>query len=105
MTERGPENDPDRRDIRRAWAVFAGLALVVALAVAAAVLVPGFAGAHLAPGLGLKTASIVGFGVTFVVFVVFAVAAGDGVLGELPVMLAGFLFFWAIFTTTLAWVF
>ena len=57
------------------------------------------------PGLGLKTASIIGFFVTIILFVVFAIAAGDGLFGEIQFMIGGFMAFWLIFTLMIAWVF
>ena len=107
MSDRSPGGGApsDRRERRQAWVAALGIAGVLALAVLAMAFVPALAMPALTPGLGLKTAAIIGFAVTFVVFVVFAVAAGDGVFGELPLMLAGFLFFWAIFSVTVAWAF
>lgn len=65
----------------------------------------GEAAGALAPGIGLKTASLWGFAVTVVLFIVFALVAGDGVLGELPFMLGAFFIFFAILTLLIAWVF
>ncbi|MEN8176497.1 MAG: hypothetical protein ABFS23_12085 [Pseudomonadota bacterium] len=59
----------------------------------------------LAPGLGIKDAALWAFGITFVMFVVFAVAAGDGLIGELQFMLLGFFAFFVIITLLIAWVF
>lgn len=58
-----------------------------------------------APGLGLKQAAIIAFGLTVLVFLVFAIAAGDGLLGELQFMLGGFFGFFTILWLMLAWVF
>ena len=99
----------DRRDRGEAVRIALGLAaIVVVLALAAVLLGPmaqAFFADSLAPGLGVKAAFAWGFGVAFTVFVVFAVVAGDGVIGELPIMLAAFLAFWAIFSLTIAWIF
>jgi len=57
------------------------------------------------PGLGLKTASIIGFIVVTILFVVFAIVAGDGLFGEIQFMIGGFMAFWLIFTVMIAWVF
>jgi hypothetical protein len=59
----------------------------------------------LEPGVGLKTAAIWSFGVTFVMFLLFAVVAGDGLLGEIQFMLGGFFLFFVIITVLIAWVF
>ena len=57
------------------------------------------------PGLGLKMASIIGFFVVTILFIVFAIVAGDGLFGEIQFMIAGFITFWLIFTGMIAWVF
>ena len=57
------------------------------------------------PGLGLKTASVIGFFVVTILFIVFAIVAGDGLFGEIQFMIAGFMAFWLIFTVMIAWVF
>ena len=57
------------------------------------------------PGVGLKLASILGFFVATILFIVFAIFAGDGLLGELQFMIGGFLVFFLIFTVMIAWVF
>lgn len=57
------------------------------------------------PGVGLKMASIIGFFVATILFIVFAIFAGDGLLGEIQFMIGGFLLFYLIFTVMIAWVF
>ena len=57
------------------------------------------------PGVGLKIASIIGFFVAMILFIVFAIFAGDGLLGEIQFMIGGFLVFFLIFTVMVAWVF
>jgi len=57
------------------------------------------------PGVGLKLASIIGFFVAMILFIVFAIVAGDGLLGEIQFMIGGFLVFFLIFTVMIAWVF
>ncbi|ABA56696.1 hypothetical protein [Nitrosococcus oceani] len=59
----------------------------------------------LEPGVGLKEAAKWSFSVTVLLFVGFAVAAGDGLLGELQYMLFGFFSFFGIITLLIAWVF
>ena len=99
----------DRADRREALRIVLGFALLAGLvALAAFVLWPeaeSLAATYLEPGLGVKGAFAWGFGITFAVFVVFAVVAGDGLLGELTVMLGAFLAFWVIFSLSLAWIF
>ena len=57
------------------------------------------------PGVGLKMASIIGFFVVTILFIVFAIFSGDGLLGEIQFMIGGFLVFFLIFTVMIAWVF
>lgn len=58
-----------------------------------------------APGMGLRTAALWGFGVTVALFVLFAIVAGDGLLGEIQFMLGSFFGFFVIITLLIAWVF
>lgn len=60
---------------------------------------------HLAPGVGLKDAAVIAFIATVLVLIVFAVAAGDGLLGEIQFMLVGFFAFFAVLWLLIAWVF
>ncbi len=78
--------------------------IVLLLLVAGAFMLPAIEAAF-APGLGLKDAAIIAFFVTAILIIIFAVAAGDGLLGELQYMLAGFLLFYVIFWLMIAWVF
>jgi len=57
------------------------------------------------PGIGIKEAAKWSFGVTVVMFLLFAVVAGDGIIGELPFMLLGFFAFFVIIMLLIAWVF
>ena len=98
-----------RRDRREALRIGLGLVVLVVLLGVAALLAGPVLQAifyeSLEPGLGVKAAFAWGFGLTFAVFIVFAVVAGDGVIGELPIMLGAFLAFWVIFSLTIAWMF
>ena len=96
----------EKRSELRTWAVV--LVVVGALVVAGAFLgLPLLEqGADaLAPGVGLKTAALWSFGVTVALMIVFAIAAGDGFLGELQYMLAAFFAFFVGITLLIAWVF
>jgi hypothetical protein len=84
--------------------ILAVLAIIALLGYFGAPLVAE-ASAALAPGIGLKTATLWGFGTTVVLFLVFAMVAGDGILGELPFMLGAFFTFFAILTLLIAWIF
>ena len=56
-------------------------------------------------GLGLKDAAVIAFFVTVITLVIFAVAAGDGLLGELQFMLSGFFAFFLVLWLLIAWIF
>ncbi len=57
-------------------------------------------------GLGLKTAALISFGVSFVAILIMAVVSGgDAIFGELPFTIAGFLIFFVIFWLMIAWIF
>lgn len=102
----GDEDRKDQNESRKIAIVLIGL--VVALGVATLLLLPTmgeFAAVHFSPGLGLKTAAIISFFVTLIVMVVFTLAAGDGLLGELQFILAGFFVFFVIFWLMIAWIF
>jgi hypothetical protein len=64
-----------------------------------------FTNEFLDPGVGVKTAAIISFSVTFVTLVVFAVFAGDGIIGEIQFMIGGFFAFFVIFWFLIAWIF
>ena len=57
------------------------------------------------PGLGIKKAAVLAFVLTVVIFLVFAVFAGDGLIGEIQFMIGGFFGFFLILWLMLAWVF
>lgn len=88
------------------WAIVlgVGLVLVVLGAIFAAPMLAGVADA-VAPGIGIKEAAVWSFGITFAMFIVFAVTAGDGLIGEIQYMLIGFFLFFIINTVLIAWVF
>lgn len=55
-----------------------------------------FADTQLAPGLGMRSAALISFFVTVLTMVVFTFAAGDGFIGEIQFMLAGFFSFFVV---------
>lgn len=65
----------------------------------------GFFDASSAEGLGFKEAFLYGTGVSVLLNVVFAMFAGDGLLGELPTMVISFFLFVVFFTISIAWIF
>lgn len=101
--------ESDRKDKKESRVIAIALVVLVAvMAVTILLVMPGlaeFSAAYLEPGLGLRSAAIASFFVTLVVMVVFAIASGDGLIGELQFLLPGFLAFFLIFWLMLAWVF
>ncbi|GGO86074.1 hypothetical protein GCM10011348_36070 [Marinobacterium nitratireducens] len=100
---------PDSRDKRQArLALLAIVVLLVVLGAAALLLLPQLAQiveTSLEPGLGLKNAAVISFFVTVALMLVFAIAAGDGFIGEIQFMLAGFGSFFVVIWLMLAWIF
>lgn len=97
------ETDQQQKNESRKIAL--ALVGVVSLVVMAGLLMLPSLAEAMAPGLGLKDAAIIAFFVTAILLIIFAVAAGDGLLGELQYMLAGFFLFFLIFWLMIAWVF
>lgn len=99
----------DRKDRKEARTVAIVLVvLLIALGVAALLLLPSLAAiaeVHLSPGVGVRDAAVIAFFATVVLMVIFAVAAGDGFLGEIQFMLAAFFSFFLIIWLLTAWVF
>ncbi len=60
---------------------------------------------YLAPGVGIKDAAVIAFTVTVVVLIVFAVASGDGIIGEIQFILVGFFAFFVVLWLLISWVF
>ena len=85
-----------------AWAIIA--AAVLAGLVAGGIALSGL-GAALAPGLGLKGAAAISFGLTVAILVVFLIAAGDGLIGEIQFVLPAFFVFFAFNWVLIAWIF
>ena len=101
------ESDNKDKDESRKIAI-ALISLVLILLVAAVLMLPALTEittTHLSPGLGLKDSAVISFFVTIVIMIVFAVASGDGLLGELQFILGGFFLFFIIIWLLLAWIF
>lgn len=84
------------------------IVLVVMLGIGTVFAIPmlaNFNQAYLAPGVGVKDAAVMALIATILVLIVFAVAAGDGLIGELQFMLVGFFAFFAVLWLLIAWVF
>lgn len=60
---------------------------------------------YLAPGVGIKDAAVIAFTLTILILIVFAVAAGDGLLGEIQFLLIGFFAFFVVLWLLISWVF
>lgn len=102
----GKTGDKDRKDARALAVVLIVLALALTIsAIFAMPMLAEFNASFLAPGLGLRDAAIVAFIATLVVLVIFAFAAGDGLLGEIQFMLLGFFAFFLVLWLLIAWVF
>jgi len=101
----------DRHDRKEALRLFvvAAIALLLLLLVAGAglyYLIGLGASDPFSPGLGLKDAALVSFGVSLVLILVMAVVSGgDAIFGELPFTVLGFLIFFVIFWLMIAWIF
>lgn len=89
-------------------ALLAGVVGFVAVIIVGAVLFPGIVAdinAAFAPGIGLRTAALWGTGLSVAMVAVFAVIAGDGLIGEFQYMVAAFFLFFVFFTVMIAWAF
>ena len=102
----GETDTKDKNEARKI--AIALVALVLILAVAVLLMLPALgeiAAVHLSPGLGLKDSAVIAFFVTLVIMIVFAVASGDGLLGEIQFMLGAFFLFFVIIWLLVAWIF
>ena len=102
----GETDAKDKRESRTVAIALIGLIAVLALAVL--LLFPvlsEFTAIHFSPGLGLKYSAVVSFFVTVVLMLVFAVASGDGFIGEIQFILAAFFSFFMIIWLLVAWIF
>lgn len=99
----------DSRDMKAARMTGIALFVLILLVIGGVLLLlPGLGAVvdtHLTPGVDLRGAALAGFIVTVVLFVLFAIVAGDGLLGELQFLLAGFFSFFVILTLMIAWIF
>ncbi len=102
----GDSDSKDRREARTvAIAIVVLLVLLLGVAVLLLPQLAEISRVSLEPGLGLKDAAVISFFVTIALMVVFAIAAGDGFIGEIQFMLAGFASFFVIIWLMLAWIF
>lgn len=106
-------SNSDLRDSRFALRILLGFSAIVAflvalLVLAAATTLPGISewvAVTFDDGIGLQNAAIVSAVISVIVLVVFALAAGEGVIGEIQFMIPGFFLFFVFFWLMIAWVF
>ena len=106
-------SDPGLRDSRFALRILLGFSVIVAfvvamLVLAAATTLPGLSewvAVNFDEGIGLKNAAIVSAVISVTVLIVFALAAGEVVIGEIQFMIPGFFLFFTFFWLMIAWVF
>ena len=102
----GDSDRQDRDESRKIAIVLVSLVLI--LGGALLLMLPALSdivSVHLAPGMGLKDAAVVSFFVTVVIMIVFAITAGEGLLGEIQFILAAFFLFFVILWLLIAWIF
>ena len=101
--------DIDRKDKSEVRNIALALLVLVVLFVAASVLIAPMASdfnAHyFAEGVGPKDAAVISFFVTTVLMVLLALAAGDGLLGELQFVIGAFVSFFVVIWLLVAWIF
>ena len=99
----------DRHDKREARTLAILITILLLVLVAMALWVTPIAmeltAEHLSPGMGLKDSAIIALFATIIIMIVFALAAGDGLLGEVQFMLGGFFSFFVILWLLIAWIF
>jgi hypothetical protein len=103
----------DRGDSKVALRILFGVSGLVALLVAlivlaAAVTLPGMSewvATTFDTGIGLKNAAVIAAIIAVSVMIVFALAAGEGLIGEIQFMIPGFFLFFVFFWLMIAWVF
>lgn len=101
------ETDKKDKDESRKIAI-ALISLVLVAVIGALILLPALGeiiSVHMSPGLGMRDAAVISFFITIAILIVFAISSGDGLLGELQFMLAGFFAFFVIIWLMIAWIF
>ncbi len=106
-------NGGDNWESRRALRILYGASFIAALVVAlivlgAATTLPGISewvAVTFDSGIGLRRAAIISAVVSVVILIAFAMAAGEGLIGEIQFMISGFFVFFVFFWLLIAWVF
>jgi len=60
---------------------------------------------YISPGVGFKSASVISFFVSIAMIVLFALAGGDGLIGEVQYMFGAFFTIFFTFWLLIAWIF
>ena len=103
--------DLDQKKQTLTLSIFLGIVIVivfVSVIVAAVLLMPELARIGndiFGEGLGLKDAAIIAFFLSVGLLVVFALVAGDGLLGEVQFLLASYVGMFVINWLLIAWIF
>ena len=102
----GETDKKDKNESRKIAIALISLVIVLAVIVFLMALnLSDFVQAQMSPGLGLRSSAIISFILTVVIMIVFAIASGDGLLGELQFILPAFFLFFVIFWLFTAWIF
>lgn len=105
------KKDPEAEDVRNKPIatedkVLIGLLVVMVLVIIAALrwVLTTFFGVAVGAmsGVGFRTAFFISLGLSFCIISIFAIIAGDGVLGELTSMIIGFFLMLVFFTFSIA---
>ena len=101
--------DSDNRDVKESRHIaFLILLLCVVLSGVLFFLLPSVSNifeTHFSPGIGLKQGAVLAFVLSIVVLLIFAIASGDGLLGEIQFILPAFFVFFVINWLLISWVF
>lgn len=101
--------DSDSRDVKESRLIaLLILLLCVVLGGVLLFLLPSvseFLQTHISPGVGLKQGAVLSFVLSVVVLLVFAIASGDGLLGEVQFILPAFFAFFILNWLLIAWAF
>ena len=102
----GETDEKDKNETRKIAIAIVSLVLVLAVAIfLMAPIVAELVSVHFAPGLEFRDSAVISFFVTIVIMIIFAISAGDGLLGEIQFILGGFFLFFVIIWLLVAWIF
>ncbi|NIN34748.1 MAG: hypothetical protein GWO08_03825 [Gammaproteobacteria bacterium] len=100
-------NELDKKERKETLIIFFAIFVLLCVLAGGLVLLLPSVGEilNLQEGLGLKESAIIAFFITIIVMIVFAIAAGDSLIGEIQYMLGGFFSFFLLVWFLIAWVF